>query len=126
MLLTIILAISGISRFIFIFVALVNDKNNLSAYIDRELAQDENIRIKKLTISNPDARKCLEQLYKSQKIMQLSYEKTKSNSKFDYSKKIMAQIVEGKDYTTVYFKRLILLFCILIAAIISGFIYLYF
>ena len=100
--------------------------DNLSAYIDRELAQDENIRIKKLTISNPDARKCLEQLYKSQKIMQLSYEKTKSNSKFDYSKNIMAQILEGKDYTTVYFKRLILLFCILIAAIISGFIYLYF
>ena len=33
MLLSIISAISGILRFIFIFVALVDDKNNLSAYI---------------------------------------------------------------------------------------------
>lgn len=100
--------------------------DNLSAYIDKELEHDENIKIKKLTISNPDARRYLEQLYKSQKMIQLSYEKTKSNSKFDYSKSIMSQILDGKDYTTVYFQRLILLFCILIVAIISGFVYLYF
>ena len=38
-------------------------KANLSAYIDNELDDKENIRIRKITISNPIARKDLEEMY---------------------------------------------------------------
>ena len=99
--------------------------DNLSAYVDKELATNENIKIKKLTISNPKARKQLEELYKFQKIMQYAYEKTKSNAKFDYSKTIMSQILNPEEYTTVYFYKLLIVFCALIIGIIAGFVYLY-
>ena len=36
--------------------------NNLSAYVDNELNSNENIKIKKMTISNPNARKELESM----------------------------------------------------------------
>ena len=38
--------------------------NNLSAYVDNELNEKENIKIKKMAISNPTARKELESIYK--------------------------------------------------------------
>ena len=99
--------------------------DNLSAYVDKELAPEENIKIKKLTISNPKARRQLEELYKFRKIMQYAYEKTKSNAKFDYSKTIMSQILNSEEYTTAYFYKLLILFCALIIGIITGFVYLY-
>ena len=46
-------------------------KNNLSAYIDNELNDDENLRIKKLTINNKNARKELEDSFNLRKIMNL-------------------------------------------------------
>ena len=39
-------------------------RNKLSAYIDNELNSNENIKIKKMAISNPTARKELETMYK--------------------------------------------------------------
>ena len=99
---------------------------NLSAYIDNELNSNDNIKIKKLTISNPTARKELETMYKFQKILHSAYEKTKNDSKYDYSKNILKQIQNGEEYTTNYFYKLAALFAILITAIIGGFIYLYF
>lgn len=58
--------------------------NNLSAYVDNELNTSDNIKIKKMTISNPNARKELEMMYKFKKVMHSAYEKTKNDSKFDY------------------------------------------
>ena len=43
--------------------------HNLSAYVDNELNSNENIKIKKMTISNPNARKELESIYKFQKLL---------------------------------------------------------
>ena len=100
--------------------------HKLSAYIDNELNTNENIKIKKLTISNPMARKELETMYKFRKIIHNAYEKTKNDNHFDYSKNILANIQEPKDYTTTYFYKLAGLFVVLITAIIIGFIYLYF
>ena len=101
-------------------------KNNLSAYIDNELNANENIKIKKMAISNPDARKELETMYKYQQILQSSYKRTKEESKIDYSKTILNEIQENGEYTTTYFYKLAGIFVILISAIIIGFIYLYF
>lgn len=51
--------------------------NNLSAYVDNELTPNDNIKIKKMAISNPNAREKLEKMYKFKKLMMSAYEKTK-------------------------------------------------
>ena len=71
---------------------------NLSAYIDNELETSENVRIKKMTISNPTARQKLESMYKFQKLIHSAYEKTKNDSKIDYSKSITAMMNQTADY----------------------------
>lgn len=101
-------------------------KHSLSAYIDNELDPKENIKIKKMTISNPNARKELETMYNFRKLIHSAYEKTKSDNHFDYSKNIVAQMQDSKEYTTDYFYKIATVFVMLITAIIGGFIYLYF
>ena len=100
--------------------------NNLSAYMDNELSSSDNIKIKKMTISNPSARKELETRYKFKKVVHSAYEKTKNDSKFDYSRDIIAQLQDTPDYTTTYFYKLAAIFFIIVSTIIGGFIYLYF
>lgn len=97
----------------------------LSAYVDNELNTDENIKIKKMTISNPAARKELETMYKYKKFMHSAYEKTKNSSKYDYSRDIIANLQDNTDYTTNYFYKLIAAFFVILIMIISGFVYLY-
>lgn len=99
--------------------------NNLSAYVDNELNANQNIKVKKMTISNPNARKELETMYKYKKILHSAYEKTKNDSKFDYSKTIVSKLQDSQDYTTNYFIKLSLGFVAIMMAIIGGFIYLY-
>lgn len=99
---------------------------NLSAYMDNELDTSENVKIKKMTISNPSARQKLESMYKFQKLLYSAYEKTKNDTKFDYSKNIIAMIHQPPDYSTTYFRNIIIMFVLILIAIISGFVYLYF
>ena len=100
--------------------------DNLSAYIDNELDNAQNIKIKKLTMVNPLMRKELENMYKFRKILFNAFERTKYRLKKDYSKNIVAKISNEDYYTTTYFKRIAMLFVAIISAIIGGFIYLYF
>ena len=65
-------------------------------------------------------------MYKFKKLMHNAYEKTKNDTKFDYSKSIVATLNEGQGYTTTYFRNIIILFVLLLIAVITGFIYLYF
>ena len=99
---------------------------SLSAYIDNELDTAENVKIKKIAISNPSAREKLESMYKFQKLIHRAYEKTKNDIKFDYSKNIMSAITDSSDYSTTYFRNIIILFICSLVAIIIGFVYLYF
>ncbi len=99
--------------------------NNLSAYVDNELTPNDNIKIKKMAISNPNAREKLEKMYKFKKLMVSAYEKTKNDYKNDISKIIMAQVLEHSPYSTDCFQKLIILFCIIILCILIGFLYLY-
>ncbi len=99
---------------------------SLSAYLDNELDTSENVKIKKMTISNPSARQKLESMYKFQKLLHSAYEKTKNDIKFDYSKSIISAVNETSQYTTPYFRNIIILFALILIAVISGFIYLYF
>ena len=98
----------------------------LSAYMDNELNNNENIRIKKMAISNSNVRKELENLYKFQKAIHSAYERTKNDSKFDYSKNILTKIQDGYEYSTEYFYKIATIFIVLLLSIIAGFIYLNF
>ena len=101
-------------------------RNRLSAYVDNELESHENIIMKKMTISNPTARKELESMYKFQKAMGSAYNKTKNDFKYDYSKDILHKLQDGREYTTTYFYKLMILFTVLVMAIVGGFLDLYF
>lgn len=67
-------------------------KKNLSAYIDNELPEEDNVKIRKYTINNKKARKELEDNYHIRKLMRDSFRKTKNETKPDFSKNIMKQI----------------------------------
>ncbi len=68
-----------------------NFKTKLSAYVDNELPPEENIKIKKFTVSNKKARKELEDTYHIRKLMNDSFKKTKLESKPDFTKNVMKQ-----------------------------------
>ena len=66
-------------------------KKNLSAYVDNELPEEDNVKMRKYTIGNKKARKELEDAYKIRKLMRDSFRKTKTETKPDFSKKVMKQ-----------------------------------
>ncbi len=75
-------------------------KTNMSAYIDNELDNNENIKIKKLTINNKKARKYLEDSYALKHIINSAYEKSKNEMKQDFSKNVMSTLdIENQEYT---------------------------
>lgn len=96
-------------------------KTNLSAYIDNELTDDENIKVKKYVISNPDARKDLEKMYELKKVLHNSFDKTKNDFKDDYSKYILKRIdIQEEVYGSDSFARVAAIFIILFAACTIG------
>lgn len=96
-------------------------KLNLSAYIDNELNDEENIRIKKIAISNPLARKDLEDMYSFKKILHSSFEKTKSDIKDDYSKAVLSHIYMNSEKRGVDpFIKIMTAFVLLFACVILG------
>lgn len=97
-------------------------RHNLSAYIDNELDENESIRIKKIAISNPLARKDLEDMYSFKKLLHDSFEKTRTESKYDYSKLIINKLdSKTNSNETEAFNRLLIAFTALISVIVFGF-----
>ena len=76
----------------FITPQYIEFKKNLSAYIDNELNDEENIRIKKISISNPLARQDLEKIYTYKKLIHNAFEKTRTDFKEDYTKSVIDNI----------------------------------
>ena len=74
-------------------------KNNLSAYIDNELNNDENIKIKKFTINNENARQDLQDNYNIRKLMNDSFKKTKTEAKQDFSRSVLRQLELEEEAT---------------------------
>lgn len=97
-----------------------NFKHNLSAYIDNELDENESIRIKKIAISNPLARKDLEDMYTFKKLLHDSFEKTRTDWKNDYSKIIINKLVQKPEGIDPFYK-LIAAFGALITLLICVF-----
>ena len=67
-------------------------KNNLSAYVDNELNEQDNLKVKKFTINNKAARKDLENTFSIRKLMNDSFHKSKAESKRDFSKHVIRQL----------------------------------
>ena len=97
-------------------------KYNLSAYVDNELDNDDNIKIKKFAISNPYARKDLENIYNFKRVIKNSFERTKNDLKFDFSKDIIKKIKNdnSKLYSQEYFYKLSLIFSAFLLSLIVG------
>jgi len=89
-------------------------RTNLSAYIDNELPDEENIKIKKYAISNSIARKELEDSYNIRRLLNNSFKKSKDTTKADYAKNIIRQL-EADEKSMLNFHpavRLLIIFTI--------------
>lgn len=100
-------------------------QNNLSAYLDNELDNNENLKLKKFTINNKTARKELQANYNLRKLMNNSFQKTKLSNKQDYSKSILRKL-EIEDETSFNLHPLVksligFLFLITILTVIAFF-----
>jgi hypothetical protein len=80
-------------------------KEKMSAYLDSELSDEENLRFKRYAIANPPVRGELEGLCKVKNALNNSFEKTKSDFREDFSKDIIVKL-DMKD--TVYMQEPIL------------------
>ena len=87
---------------------------NLSAYVDNELSDEENIKVKKYVISNSKARQDLENMYNLRKVLNNSFEKTKNEAKEDYSKYILKRIdIQEEIYGSDSFAKVVALFIVI-------------
>lgn len=94
---------------------------NLSAYIDNELSEEESLRVKKYAISNPIARQDLENIYTYKKLLYTAFEKSKNESKNDYAKKIINELISKNHQQKLDpFYLLMILFTIIISVALLG------
>lgn len=94
-------------------------KQKLSAYVDNELNEIESLKIKKISISNPLARKDLENIYSFKKLLHESFDKTRNEFKTDYSKQIVNLLNTNEDQTCS-FKKVIYCFICLLSILLIG------
>ncbi len=96
-------------------------KANLSAYIDNELSDMENIKIKKIAISNPLARRDLENIYAFKQLLQSSFNKTKNELKQDYSKKTLEKLYLSKEADKIpqFYKLMGIFACLMLVMLIG-------
>lgn len=96
-----------------------NFKNNLSAYLDNELNDKDNLRIKKMTISNPTARQELENLIMVRKLLYDVFDKTRNDMKEDFSIKAINKLYGGyQDINSEYYNPYLILACGFISTIL--------
>jgi anti-sigma factor RsiW len=96
-------------------------KLNLSAYVDNELDERENIKVKKTAITNPLAKQDLKDAYAFKQLLHSAFEKTKNDAKIDLSKFIISQMyTDLNEKRPDPFVQVILLFWGIIACITAG------
>ena len=74
---------------------------NLSAYLDNELNEQDNIRIKKISIINQNARLELENMLYFRYMLQSAFDVTRNNLKKDYSADIISSLFNVKKISKV-------------------------
>lgn len=101
-------------------------KNNLSAYMDNELSNEESLKMKKYTISNIQARKELEDNYYIRKLMKDSFDKSETEAKRDFSKQVLKQLELEEVATSGLHPAIKLLIIFTISSLIFASIILFF
>ncbi len=102
----------------------MNFQNNLSSYLDNELDDRENIRIKKFAILSPTARQDLEDMIYFRQILQDSFSKTKSKLKKDLSELTIDKLTRKEknnrpnEYTQNRFSLLLLIIISFVTSIL--------
>jgi len=66
--------------------------NDLSAYIDNELSDEHNVRIRRKIVAKPSVRTKIERLYKLRKFLSNSFYEQKNRLKTDFSKEIVRSL----------------------------------
>lgn len=96
-------------------------KANLSAYIDNELSNNESIKIKKIAISNPLARRDLEEVYAFKQLLQSSFNKTKNELRYDYAKKTLEKMYanSAEEKINPFYKIVGVFACIMLFMLIG-------
>ncbi|MCI1273942.1 MAG: zf-HC2 domain-containing protein [Clostridiaceae bacterium] len=98
-----------------------NFRQNLSAYMDNELDLNENLKIKKIAISNPLARQDLENMYSFKKLLNDSFNKTKSEMKSDFSKSVVYKLKNKYNILKIdAFFKLSAAFLVMLFMIMAG------
>lgn len=101
-------------------------KNNLSAYMDNELSNEESLKIKKYTINNTHARKELEDNYCIRKIMRDSFNKSEADARRDFSRQVLKQLELEEEATSGFHPAIKLLIIFTISSLIFTSIVLFF
>ncbi|MBP7212282.1 zf-HC2 domain-containing protein [bacterium] len=89
---------------------------NLSAYVDNELSDEENLRVKKCIISNPEVREKLERINNLRKVMNEAFEKTKNEDKIDFARQVLSKTEFDENiYNDNSFARVVAIFVLILA-----------
>ena len=91
----------------------------LSAYIDNELPEDRNIKIRQSIGSKPKVRKKVEKLYGLRKILMSSFNEQKNSLKTDYSKNIVKTLNYNYEYKQAYIHCLGFLMFVMLTLVTS-------
>lgn len=91
----------------------------LSAYIDNELNDENNIRIRRNIIAKPNLRLRLEKMYKLKKLLSDSFAEHKNRLKYDYSKDIMRLSDKNASAKQACLHCILFVFVVLVAIILS-------
>lgn len=93
-------------------------KTKLSAYMDNELNDDENLKVKKYAISNKSARKELEDSYNIRKLMKESFKRAKSDAKTDYTKNVIQKLSPDDEKNLEFSPAILLLITFTISVLV--------
>ena len=99
----------------------IDFKENLSAYIDNELDDNENLRIRKIAIANINARLDLEETLCIRELLLESFERMKNNLKTDFSEITVNKLYNNneKSIKLSYIKVISIILLITIISIIT-------
>lgn len=97
-----------------------DDIQELSAYIDNELNDEFNIKMRRNIIARPKLRKKLEKLYNLRKIMTSAFADEKNKLRTDYSKSIAKNLNSNRTDNHVYFYCLVFIMFVIGVIFISS------
>jgi len=95
-------------------------ETELSAYIDNELPDESNIKIRKNMIAKPELRNKLEKMYKLKKVISDSFTEHKGKLKYDYSRDIVKTMNKSTTSKEAYLHCVLFVVVVILSLILSA------